>query len=103
MLLFAATALEKLQNVPKAFWVNALMAVGGFIVAVVLIRNAARMNKFVLGMIVFLFFSVVCFQWIFERNEPKVLTPYVEKIAPFFPSKIDYYGKQQNLPKDAPR
>lgn len=103
MLLFAATALEKLQTVPKAFWFNALMAVGGFIVVVVLIRIAARMNKFVLGMIVFLFATVVCFQWIFERNEPKFLTPYVEKIAPFFPSKIDYYGKQQELPKNAPR
>jgi len=103
MLLFAATALEKLQTVPKSFWVNALMAVGAFIVAVILIRNAARMNKFVLSLIVFLFFTVVCFQWIFERNEPKVLTPYVEKIAPFFPSKIDYYGKQQDLPKNAPR
>lgn len=102
MLLFAATALEKLQDVPKAFWVNALMAIGAFIVAVILIRNAARMNKFVLGMIVFLFVAVVCFQWIFERNEPKFLTPYVEKVAPFFPSKIDYYGKQQNMPKGAP-
>ncbi len=103
MLLFAATALEKLQDVPKAFWVNVLMAVGAFIVAVILIRHAARMNKFVLGMIVFLFVAVVCFQWVFERNEPKFLTPYVEKIAPFLPSKIDYYGKQQGLPKNAPR
>lgn len=99
MLLFAATALEKLQNVPKAFWVNALMALAAFIVAVMLIRHAARMNKFLLGMIVFLFVSVVAFQWVFERNEPKLLTPYVDKIAPFFPSKIDYQGKQQNMPK----
>ncbi len=99
MLLLAASALEKLQNVPKVFWVNALMALVAFVVGVILIRHAAQMNKLVLALIVFLFVTVVAFQWVFERNEPRALTPYVDKIAPFFPSKIDYHGNQQNQPR----
>lgn len=98
MLFLAASALEKAAQLPKSFWVNLIMAIGGFIVVVLLVRHAARMNRFVLGMIVFLLLSVVGFQWIFERNEPQFLSPYIDKIAPFFPKRIDYSGRQQSGP-----
>lgn len=102
MLLLAATAMEKLEQVPKTFWVNALMALAAFVVGVLLVRHAAGMNKLVLALIVFLFVTVVAFQWVFERNEPRFLTPYVDKIAPFFPSKIEYGERQQGTPANSP-
>lgn len=38
-------------------------------------------------MIILVSTTTVGFQWIWERNEPRFLTPYVNLIAPFFPSK----------------
>jgi uncharacterized membrane protein YqjE len=87
MLLLATTTLEKLQAVPTRFWINAVIFILGGILAIVLLRHAARMNKMVLTMIVVVVLTTVGFQWIYERNEPRFLTPYINLIAPFFPSK----------------
>lgn len=92
MVWLAVTTLEKLQSVPRRFWVNASLVILGGLLAILLVRHAVRMNKLVLSLIIFLFVTVVCFQWIYERNEPRLLTPYVNKVAPFFPSKLEYRG-----------
>jgi hypothetical protein len=90
MLWLATTTLERLQTVPPRFWVNAALVVGGVLGVILLVRYAARMNKFILALIVFLMVTVVGFQWVFERNEPKFMTSTIDKIAPYFPSKIQY-------------
>ncbi len=87
MLLLATTTLEKLQAVPARFWINAVIFIVGGWIAIMLVRNAARMNKMVLTMIIVVVVTTVGFQWIWERNEPAFLTPYINLIAPFFPSK----------------
>lgn len=87
MLLLATTTLEKLQAVPSRFWINAAIFIIGGWIAIMLVRHAARMNKMVLTMIIVVVMTTVGFQWIWERNEPRFLTPYVNLIAPFFPSK----------------
>lgn len=94
MLFLAASALEKAAQLPKSFWVNVVMAIAGLIIGVLLFQHAARMNKLLLSLIIFLLITVVGFQWIYERNEPRFLTPAVNQIAPFFPSKINYEGRQ---------
>jgi EamA domain-containing membrane protein RarD len=90
MLFFAVSALAKLQNLPRKNLVNLGLAVLVIIVAVVLIKEAARINRFVLFMIIALTVIVVGFSWVYERNEPKFLTPVVDTIAPFFPSRPKY-------------
>ena len=75
MFLFATTTLEKLQAVPQRFWVNAAIFIIGGWVAIMLIRHAARMNRMVLTMIILVSFTTVGFQWIWERNGPRFLTP----------------------------
>lgn len=87
MLLLATTTLEKLQAVPTRFWINAAIFIIGGWIAIMLMRHAARMNKMVLTMIIVVVMTTVGFQWIWERNEPRFLTPYINLIAPFFPSK----------------
>ncbi len=89
MQLLAATALEKLKDVPPMFWVKALAVIVAFIVIVILIQKAARMNKLVLGLILFVGFSILSFVWIYERNEPAFMTPIIEPIANsgFLPTK----------------
>jgi EamA domain-containing membrane protein RarD len=90
MLFFAVSALSKLHNLPRKNLVNLGLAVLVIIVAVVLIKEAARMNRFVLFMIILVTVMVVGFSWVYERNEPKFLSPVIDQIAPFLPSRPRY-------------
>ena len=90
MLLLAAaapTALDKLKQIPPAFWMKVGIAVLALVVAVIVMRKLAGMNKVVLTVIVLIILSTVGFNWIYERNEPSWATPVVEKLAGFFPTK----------------
>jgi hypothetical protein len=86
MLLLAATALEKMQDVPVKVWMNLGMGILIFIAAVIIIRKAAEMNKVLLSVIIFVVLTSVAFNWIYARNEPKFLTPIVDHISTFLPS-----------------
>jgi len=99
MPLFAVTALEKLQTLPPDVWLKIGIAVGGFIIAILVFRRVMKMNKIIAGVIVFVVVTVVFFSWVYNRNEPKFLTPLVERVAPFFPSAGAYSSKQQNAPR----
>jgi hypothetical protein len=98
----AATTLDKLKRVPPDFWMKLGLVVAAIVVAVIVLRKVAGMNKLVLAIIVFVVLTIIGFNWIYERNEPAFLTPVVNKIAPFFPSKGSYSTKQAGQP-DAPK
>jgi hypothetical protein len=99
MLFFAASTLDKLKDIPTDVWVKLALAVLGLVIVIIVLRKIAQVNKLVLVVVVLVTLSFMGFSWIYERNEPKFLTPVVEKIAPFFPSKGAYGNKQQTLPK----
>jgi signal transduction histidine kinase len=83
----ALSTFEKLQTVPRQFWLNAVIAILCIVVIVLIIRRIQEMNKVILAALLVLIFALVGFNWIYERNEPKFLTPFVDGIAPFFPTK----------------
>jgi len=99
MHLFAVTALEKAQTLPPAVWLKIGIAVAAVVIAVFVFRKVMRMNKVIAGIVVFVVFTVVFFSWVYNRNEPKFLTPLINRIAPFFPSAGSYNAKQQSAPK----
>jgi glucan phosphoethanolaminetransferase (alkaline phosphatase superfamily) len=99
MLLFAATAVEKIQTLPPAIWLKIGIAIAAFILTIFLFRRLMKMNKIIAAVIIFVVFTVVFFSWVYNRNEPKFLTPIVERIAPFFPSASSYTSKQGGAPK----
>lgn len=99
MLLFAVTAVEKMKSLPPAVWLKIAIAIAAFVVLVFVFRRVMRMNKIIAGVVVFVVFTVVFFSWVYNRNEPKFLTPLVERLAPFFPSAGAYNAKQQTAPK----
>jgi ABC-type iron transport system FetAB permease component len=102
LFLAAATALEKLKQVPTAFWWKVGAAVLCVIILVFVLQRVAQMNKIVLAVIVLVVFTVVGVNWIYERNEPAFMTPIINKIAPFLPSKGSYGAKQQTAPTQKP-
>ena len=89
------TALDKLKEIPPAFWLKVGLAVLVVVVAVVALRKLAGANKIVLAIVVLLVGSIVGFNWIYERNEPAWATPFVEKVAQFFPAKDSYNATQK--------
>lgn len=93
MLLLATSALEKAQTIPPATWLKLGIAIAALIAAVVILRKIAQMNKILLGVLVFVVVTVFFFSWVYNRNEPRWMTPIVEKIAPFFPSAGHYQNK----------
>jgi hypothetical protein len=93
-LLLAATTLEKIQAVPTKFWLNTAIIILILMVAIIVIRKAAEMNKVVLSAIIFVVFSSVGFQWIYLRNEPKFMTPFIEPLSNFFPTKEKQVEKE---------
>ena len=102
MPLIAVAALDKLKTLPPDVWLKIVVAVAAVIVAVLVFRRVMKMNKIIASVIVFVVFTVVFFSWVYNRNEPKFLTPIVEKIAPFFPTAGAYNAKQQTTPKGSP-
>ncbi len=94
MLLFAVSALEKAQSIPPATWLKLGIAIAALVAVVFILRTVAKMNKIVLGVAVFVVVSIFFFSWVYNRNDPKWMTPIVEKIAPFFPSAGSYQQKQ---------
>jgi glucan phosphoethanolaminetransferase (alkaline phosphatase superfamily) len=99
MLLFAVTAIEKLKTLPPDVWLKIGVAVAAFIIAILVFRRVMKMNKIIAGVIVFVVVTVVFFSWVYNRNEPKFLTPLVNRVAPFFPSAGAYSSKQQSAPR----
>ena len=99
MLLFAVTALEKMQTLKPEVWLKIGIAVVAFVAVILIFRRVMRMNKIIAGVVVFVVCTVIFFSWVYNRNEPKFLTPVVNKIAPFFPSAGAYETKQKTAPK----
>ena len=99
MLPFAVTALEQLKTLPPDVWLKIAIAIAAFIIAILVFRRVMKMNKIIAGVVVFVVVTVVFFSWVYNRNEPKFLTPLVDRIAPFFPSAGSYNAKQQTAPK----
>ena len=96
---FAVTTAEKLQKIPVAFWINLGIGVLIIVAVVILVRKLASTNKVMLAVLTAIFISVVGFNWVYERNEPKFLTPLVDKLAGFFPTKAGYAAKQKEALK----
>jgi MFS superfamily sulfate permease-like transporter len=93
LLLLATSALEKVQTIPPATWVKLGIAIAALVAVVVILRKIAQMNKIILGVLVFVVVTVFFFSWVYNRNEPRWMTPIVDKIAPFFPSAGHYQKK----------
>ena len=85
--LAATSTLERFQSVPTAVWLRIGGAILALVAVVIVLRKVAKMNKIVLGILVFLVVSFVGFNWIYQRNEPAWATPIIDPISKFFPTK----------------
>lgn len=86
-LLATVTTLDRLREIPMGFWATFGGAILVLVVAVMVLRKLAGMNKVIMGVLAFVVVTVFGFSWIYERNEPGWATPTVSFLADFLPSK----------------
>lgn len=87
------------QSLPPDFWLKTGYFLGAVVFIVILVRIYQRSNKLWLGIFITAGFGVLFFNWIYNRNEPKFLTPVINKIAVFFPTKDAERPEAGNLEK----
>jgi apolipoprotein N-acyltransferase len=85
--LAATSTLARVQGVPTGVWLRIGAAVLTLVVLVIFLRKVAKMNKIVLGVLVFLIVTIIGFNWIYQRNEPAWATPFIDPVSKFFPTK----------------
>jgi len=95
----AQSAVDKMKTLPPDVWLKIGIVIVAIIAAVMIFRKVVKMNKIIGSVIVFVVCTIMFFSWVYNRNEPKFLTPLVERIAPFFPTAGAYNAKQQTAPK----
>jgi hypothetical protein len=95
MLFLAATTIDKLKAVPPKDWGIFLGCVAGFFVAVFVLKKLLRVNKVFLFLGVFVVCGFTFVSWVYNRNEPAFLTPFVDQLAQFLPTK-GAYQKSEN-------
>ncbi len=94
MLFLAVSTIDKLKNVPPKYWWVFAGFIVGFFVLVFVLKRVMQVNKVFLSIIAFVVCMFVFVSWIYHRNEPAILTPFVDQIAPFFPTAGAYQESQ---------
>lgn len=82
-----------LKDLPPDFVFKTTIFVIGVLLAVLAYRIYRNSNRLLLGIFVSVVMAVIFFNWVYNRTEPKWLTPVVDKLAHFFPTKD--YAKQE--------
>jgi uncharacterized membrane protein len=91
------TLWEKIAAAPRETWATWGSYAVAIIVCIVLVRvwkSLKEFNEFVPWVALFALGGTVIMYWGYERNEPKLLKPVFDLLAPYLPSRIEY--------KDAP-
>jgi amino acid transporter len=90
MLFLAVNTIDKLKAVPPKFWWMFMGFILGFFVVVWLLKRLLRVNKVFLFLGVFVVSMFTFVSWVYNRNEPAFLTPFVDQLAQFLPTKNAY-------------
>ncbi len=98
MFLLATSALEKASSLPTSFWIKVAIGFLVFFGIVILLRSVVRVNKVVLAILGIVGMTVLFANWVYERNEPRFLTPFVDILSQFLPTKGAYEVRQASDP-----
>jgi hypothetical protein len=88
----ATTTADRLRAIPSDVWMKLALGVIGLVIALIILRKVAGMNKVVLTVVALFFATMGGFNWIYERSEPAWATPFVSVVAGFVPTKAKLVG-----------
>ncbi len=96
------------EKLPPDFMSKSLMFLAIIAVIVIAIKIYRGSNKILLSIVMAAVVGIVFFNWIYNRNEPEFMTPVIDPLSNFFPSKgyerkdvsdLDNQKKGGNKPK----
>ena len=80
-------------------WLNLAICVLTVVIVVRLWRGLKKINDFAPFFVAVLAGSMIFFYWIYNRAEPKFLTPVVDQLVNFFPTKSKHEQDIEKLRK----
>jgi len=96
-LIGVASTWDKLRHIPSQTWIN----LGICVLAIVLIVRTWRMlkkfNDYAPWIGAALVSTTIMAYWIYERAEPRFLTPVVERLADFLPTKAKHEAELEKM------
>ena len=79
-----------MKGISKQMWINLLICVVAVVIVVKVWKGLKKINDFLPYIAAVIAAFVIFFYWIYERSEPRFLTPLIDKVAPFFPNKTTF-------------
>lgn len=96
------------SKLPPDFLMKTGVFLGLVLIVVLVIKIFRSSNKIFLSIILACAVGIIFFNWIYNRNEPAFMTPVIEPLSQFFPSKgyekkdvsdLDNQKRGSNKPK----
>lgn len=97
LLAAASSAWENFQRIPSQVWINLGLCVIAVVVVVRTWRALKRFNDFAPWIGAVLIATTIMAYWIYERTEPRFLTPVVERLTDFLPTKAKHEAELERM------
>ena len=91
-----SSAWDQIRRVPRQAWINFVICVLAVLIVVRLWRAMKKLNDYAPYIVAVLVTATVFSYWVYNRTEPRILSPLVDRLMPFFPTKSK---QEQDLEK----
>ena len=78
---------DRIQVIPGQVWINLAICIVAVIFLIRLWRGMKQVNDYLPYFAAAFASFMILFFWVYNRSEPRFLTPVVEKLTYFFPTK----------------
>ena len=90
---------EKLRNIPSESWINLGICILAVVIIVRAWRTMRRFNEFFPWIAAAMAGVMIFSYWTYNRTEPRFLTPVVDKLTVFLPTKSKHEQDLEKLRK----
>lgn len=81
-------AWQKIREVPVSFWITLISVVVGILIVVRVWRALKDFNEMAPYIALLAVMAIGTLYVVYERKEPAFLTPFVDTLAQFLPTKV---------------
>mgnify|MGYP001557984484 CR=1 FL=1 len=96
MLAAQSSVWDQIRRVPRQAWINVVICVLAVLIVVRLWRAMKKLNDYAPYFVAVIVTTTVFFYWVYNRTEPRILSPLVDRLVPFFPTRSK---QEQDLEK----
>ena len=97
LLAVTSSTWEKVHRIPTQTWINLGICVLAVLVVVRVWRALKRFNDYAPWLVTAVAASTIMGYWTYERTEPRFLTPVVDRLVMFLPTKAKHQADLEKL------